>query len=571
MYKRISNYLLENYPLFWLTRFWQMLFLGILLWVIAYLTGYSSVSLETLKESNVRSSYFRIFFSFHIILGCIIYLIWALLFFRNNPLDQLYPLKPWYFQKLIFQIFFPALIISSLYYPFTIGSIHKATSIINKSEMDESAKQLAIGYPFLIIDRGMYKLSDRIYPNPFPCNSLLKTGTEEEWPSYANTYYQPNKADSMIDRKEPFAPSSQQPILYIDPNYYIFYNAHVYKYWTDTCTELSITVIDSFITPLPQLILRNKHVLNFHTVYLYSHFSGNYDGGESAYYINHIAPKVYKWVTNHQKDSIANAINNFDVFCRKYKINFELDKNLYANTLDSLKYDAKQTLTKNGKNNFSSNENDVTEAVATMDEATEESETSDDPKEKYAPIGFVHFSAINTLYENSSYVFDWHFDSEVAMFVFLLAFIFSILMVIAFGTNLTALVISFVVSGIIISLIGLFITFFINSSSNLSLYTTFLVLSIVFLLQGYYLLYYSKWNKLVKTVSILISFYAIPIMVASAYAWLFEISESVTIRCGQATYEHSITVIPWIGIIIVFIFMIGYSAILKQLKSKAED
>lgn len=159
--KKINQYLLENHPITWHSKFLQLLVAGIFCWIISFISGYLLFGLHELKHRQTKDFYTdSSFVSFHVIYCLIIICIWAIYYYKNNAIKSFYPLSKLYFVKLFSQLFIAFSLLVSAYYPFTYGTISRVKNELKINETEAKIAKLNLGSAFVLKNKSMYHIDN---------------------------------------------------------------------------------------------------------------------------------------------------------------------------------------------------------------------------------------------------------------------------------------------------------------------------------------------------------------------------------------------------------------------------
>ena len=168
---KINKYLLEHYPLIWNTRLVWMIGVNILVHLLFFIIGFSSVNgLEDLKEQfNLESFFFNtsnVYYNF--LYSILIILIWIVYYLRNNAFKNLYNLPKLFLFKQFCVILFIFFISISQYFSFKKGLTIKIKSLYDWEEVDNDIKTFNKIALFLVQSQDDYEINKKQYPEPFP-------------------------------------------------------------------------------------------------------------------------------------------------------------------------------------------------------------------------------------------------------------------------------------------------------------------------------------------------------------------------------------------------------------------
>ncbi|TNE55918.1 MAG: hypothetical protein EP338_01675 [Bacteroidetes bacterium] len=331
-YRKWNKYLLENHPLCWHSKFFQMSFFALLFWGISWLSAYLMTSQEVLNQTLIRNYYERSnFYLIHIIAVIIASVVWALYFYRNNPLKSFYPIRKGYFTKLFLMFFVQFALWVGANYPFTMGARYKANQLLHATELEQARGELNLAAPFMPEGEGNYQLMERIYPDPFPISYSVYDEYSEVWtdlPDYDERAYKSDylyyETDRDYSMKQALDTNFQ---VRIDGRKYLFYTTLEKYEGSDSCTSHSF--FNHFVSMDPKRIrLHEYDVLNYGQVMLAPSFAYDESYSNVKYFQTHYAKQIHDWVLQKQYDSIRRVLERSQVFLKKYGIAHDWDNDV---------------------------------------------------------------------------------------------------------------------------------------------------------------------------------------------------------------------------------------------------
>jgi hypothetical protein len=324
LYKKFTDYLLENHPLLWHSKTIQLTVVSLIFWLISFILGYNLTSLDILKSESIFNYYFEsLYILFHVIFCIIVICIWAIYFYKNNAFKNLYPIQKGYFTKLFFLLFIPFTILVSAYYPFTKGCISKTRSFFDTNELKQDINKLNIGNAFLINNAADYKIENRVYPKPFPVENIKFDKNINDWNDEVSVI-----KDQQNNYKS-FEPRDYQEKFEVDENgkksiYFKSYQLDIKGKKCDPekviCKVYSKEELD---LPVENEIINFSNVLITNNVIIDRYNFGG-DFFKKEFKVNY-APKVYDWVRNQKYSAIQNSIDEFNSICSKYTIDHQIN------------------------------------------------------------------------------------------------------------------------------------------------------------------------------------------------------------------------------------------------------
>jgi hypothetical protein len=322
--KRINKYLIENHPIVWHSKFIQLTFTGILFWILSLLFGYVFTTIDSLQRTLFSELYYENYFVFfHVIFCLIVFSIWAIAFFRNNAYKSNYPLQKGYFVYLFFLLFIPMFLIVSAYFPYTYGCKLKTKSFIRNQDLQADIDKLNLGFPFLIFgdysDISKYDISNRVYPDPYPVQSVYFNRDKGEWSDTSLSVAKGNKYVRY------FPDSNKTNNVEVDGSLYQFYLSDVVYLDKDSCKSQS--VITRLYTKAELDSPEDYSILNFSSVLIDDHYNGK------ELYRSKYAPVVYQLVRHNNTSGIEKALNDFIAVGNKYSIENNLNAGILLSYL----------------------------------------------------------------------------------------------------------------------------------------------------------------------------------------------------------------------------------------------
>lgn len=556
MFKHIQSYLLKNHPLLWQSKFIPMMIIGIIGWVVAFLSGYEGVSMKVLQSERLSGYYSENFIVLHITSGLVIYVVWALYFFRTNPLFQYYPLRRNYLPILLFQIFLPVLVFSSLYFPYTYGAFLKTNSLLSEETLKADARVLSRAYPFLVAETDKYKIENRVYPSPFPLNSFHRA-EGNQW-NDIEAYYKPNIVNNRFDTLNSiYRPSETDSFTQVDEQPYLFFTSHQWTDETDTCAKKTYQIIDRFIQPSVKRGLHYYDVENFSTVLInpnsFPNSSYRYNEDRSStvssddYYRDVIAPEIFSWIENKNTDSITSAIEAFSAVCTKYQIAHRIPTQRIVDSL--LKHDFMPT-----------------EILTHLYSPRYAYGYSGEPEENTYDA-YVDDSGITTLYSNFSQAHAYAFNDESLLVFVILSLSIALFFFIAYCIEFISILISIPVTGVIMISSGFILSEM--HGSNAGLIFSFII-AVSFLILGFYALQRKDAGKRTTGIMLCLGFYSLPFVATIALAMVQEFTKIQVQECYGWTSQLRYHLNPWHVILLFLVLLVFYIPTLVRLRSKEE-
>lgn len=187
MISKFNKILLEKYPLIYHSKAPYLITAGLVLWLFSYVVGYIALDSEDILEVSLRNFYYSsLFVALHILICIITVSIWAIHFYRLNPLKHIYPLQKYYYTKLLLILSIPFWFMVSAKEAFDVGAYNKFQHLVSVDEMEEDGKSLNLGNPFLLSNLEDYSLANRSYPKPFPVKYFFRVDDTDGWSNSGN-------------------------------------------------------------------------------------------------------------------------------------------------------------------------------------------------------------------------------------------------------------------------------------------------------------------------------------------------------------------------------------------------
>lgn len=186
MISKLNKILLEKYPMLYHSKTVQLLAAGIGVWLTSFVLGYVLLGRSYAIYEDITDFYFKSFFvTFHILLVILTLSIWAVHFYKQNPIRGLYPLQKFYYTKLLLLIMIPFWLIGTAKTSFDLGVHTKFKHLILKEEQVKNVLELKLDYSDLIseielftldnVERSKIKLLVKNYNNVYQLNSWYDT------------------------------------------------------------------------------------------------------------------------------------------------------------------------------------------------------------------------------------------------------------------------------------------------------------------------------------------------------------------------------------------------------------
>ncbi|WP_165731432.1 hypothetical protein [Polaribacter sp. 20A6] len=544
---KINKYLLEHYPLIWNTRLVWMLGVNIIVHLLFFLIGFSSVNgLADLKEHYKLDDFF--FFTsnvyYNVLISIFILLIWIIFYLRNNAFKNLYSIK----KGMVFQqfciVFLIILISTTQFYSFKTGLKIKTRSLYNWQELDKDIKTFNKFSLFLMQEQDEYEIDKKEYPDPFP----LKVAVG----------YEQNLTDNIDTTQVFFKRDGHFLQFYKFNNNYDLETNNSYK------TRSSID-FDNFEDRTIIDISEFKEFLN-PSLFNYSKEKFNY-GQDSLDYKNQL--NFYQEILNNKDDiRIKEGLKKVLSISKKYEIKHNLTVDNWFELIDN-------------KPSYL-----LTELIHTSN-----------PKEEYyarTGYGVNNLSSGKDIPYSKSLYFDFNdsdnffknvyesyfsgFDIVFLYFIIAFSFCLSILILIFKTTSIKTILLSFVASLVVLVLI----VWLMSSSNNLFGYSKyneyFIMLFISFLIIVFSIFsYILNWKKTIISIFWSLVLFAVPTFFLFAAFSYSRFLKDVYLELNPQNYNYKSNFETWFqnygfwAILLVSIITIYvYSLFIRKLKARPE-
>jgi hypothetical protein len=348
--KKINQYLLENHPITWHSKFLQLLVAGIFGWIISFISGYLLFGLHELKYQDIGDFYADSnFVSFHVIYCLIIICIWAIYYYKNNAIKSFYPLSKLYFVKLFTQLFITFSFLVSAYYPFTYGTIVRVKNELKIDETEAKIAKLNLGLAFVLNNKSMYHIDNNKEIVKQRLSSIFYNDMFNIWEGENSYMYYPHKLKDTYSGFDliygDFGDLHDSLSTQIDSYKYLFFKTESKYESKDSCAS-NLFVTDFVHLPNSD----NLHVFDFQNL------NATWFDYQSPYTQKStnelITNQVLRWSKNHQFDSIQLAINDFIDVCMEYKIDLRLDPRMILKYLKLKDFHHIESITGQYENNY---------------------------------------------------------------------------------------------------------------------------------------------------------------------------------------------------------------------------
>jgi hypothetical protein len=572
LYKKFTDYLLENHPLLWHSKAIQLTIISLLFWLISFILGYNLISLDILKSESIFSYYFEsLYILFHIIFCIIVICIWAIYFYKNNAFKNLYPIQKGYFTKLFFLLFIPFTLLVSAYYPFTKGCVSKTRSYFDPNELKLEINKLNIANAFLINNPADYRIDYRVFPKPYPVENINFDKNKNNW------NYEVSVIKDQQNNYKTFDPREYQEKFEIEENnhksiYFKSYQLDIHGKKCDPkkviCKIYSKEELDkpkeNEIINFSNILITNKKITDR---YIYG---GNYYQKE---YKANYAPKVYDWVRNKKFSAIQNSIDEFNAICSKYTIDHQINAKHIVRFLKYKKFlNFKTSIVKSYEDRFSNyNKQDEINQIESVLKRKKETI-------RYMANQHVYFydkASLESIFINFK-ISEKSVFQEYSILIFAFISLFLVWLFICFEfTVIKSFLISIPVAGVIIiinSLIVIYSHSFGNSDGSFLI--SFVITGFIIIVMTIISVNSSFFSKKITTLLINLFYLLAPIYIMLCVLFYNELTRWIYIQTPcyglQRESRDSILMIPNLFFIYSVIGILGFFFILRKWKAKAE-
>jgi hypothetical protein len=323
--KRFDTYLLENYPLIWLSKLPYVVAGGLLLNLVFFLIGFGLVDLNFLKNDSIGYYYGNsIVVLLHVITAIIAVTFWCFALFKKNAIRHLYPIQKAYFSQLFLHFFIGIFLLMAPYFSFQSGLVTKSNLLYDVNEVKKDFPIINKAMAFLPDGNENYSLPNRSYPKPFPVsyfdlNDLTPNAKELEF--HDSIYYPENHIENndTIDGKivQFYTLGSKKVKNNCDWEYndYIARFHHLNK---DTTIHFQS--------------LYNYSAEMYDANYFFTRPSYNYESGIEEVEKIAVSP-IHQLLNTKDKRGIESAIRAFKELLNTYEITYFIDEHLLTNYL----------------------------------------------------------------------------------------------------------------------------------------------------------------------------------------------------------------------------------------------
>lgn len=472
--KKLNTHLLENYPLIWHSKFIQLMFAGILFWIISFFAGFAMINLKNLQFHHI-SNYYEAsgFVYFHVVYEIVILSIWALYFYKNNAFKNYYPLKKGYFIILFSTLFISFFILTSAYLPFTYGCKTKARTFFDENNLKDDIDKLNLGNAFLISSPEDYNLKNRMYPNPYPVDMVTYDENNNRWghiPEHI-IILKSNSSDSSKSKYWSIYNIDEKNTVNVDGRKIQFYSTRTKYYKIDKCHTTDSTFLKKFYRldelDHPEL----NSIINFSDVLVNARYRNVKNGLLTHSRHTQYDPIIHQLIRNKKHDEIKKAISHFVSVCNKYQIENNINVDYLSKFLKIKNYKNFGASVVNiwrdnsGYYNHGRELNDLKASLFDQKSFIKNMGTQH--------VYFYNKAGMDNLFYNHDYLIKYSkYSFELLFYLFLSFFITWVFILFEFA-SIKSILISIPVGGVLL-ILNVMIIIFTNSREN-GAFTTFIM------------------------------------------------------------------------------------------------
>lgn len=147
---KLDQYLIENHPLIWMTKLHYVLPISILVNLAFWLWGFAYVDLQALQHRISEETFVDSYAIYFYLLVVIMFLIlWAISYFKKSAVRHLYPIKKFYFSRLLILLFINFFLMVTPYLSFRSGMNTKVNQLANYDDLKTELKMVNRAQAFL--------------------------------------------------------------------------------------------------------------------------------------------------------------------------------------------------------------------------------------------------------------------------------------------------------------------------------------------------------------------------------------------------------------------------------------
>lgn len=601
-YKKLTQKLLEQYPLLWHSKAIQMWVIGIGVNIFSFLVGFGITDISIFKKFEISNYFFDSGYGYFFAILClVIIVIWGLTYFKNNAIKKFYPSSDFYIAKLYLLIFSVVLLFSLNIPSFYYGVQSKIKSIVSKEVMENEVNQINLAAPFLALSGSSdYLFDQRSFPKEYldlnyvnirhlDSEKMFQTNLNS---SYDNSYVA-EAATAVVDEAtvssnentrnmysskvnhsnfngdrifKKIKDKSGNWVQIFNQDFYRYGAKHsyvdgdtiiIYRYTSslDSCNN-EIIWIDSFleIKDLPDF--KNHSIENYQS----SLISENINSNESDInkksnfnfldYDSAFTPIVHNWVKTNNKAKIIESLDSVQEICKKYNVEFFIITPELVSSWES--------------NNYKTYNIDFLENSY---------ETAKNKEKRNNKLPFyLNTDELKNVYDNIQAAYSSNFFKLNIEFFFIFALILAAIIVFFEFAELKLFLISVVAANILSIIVGVISAFLYSEFNSSILGSTIILIFIALIFILIFIgLHSHTINKPITTILYYIGYAAIIPFVISLVTILKDLSGYTIQECGHNSIKYHIDLSDkTIVTIICLALYLLYTLLVKKLLAKEE-
>ncbi len=481
---KINQYLLEKYPIIWNTKLLWMLSVSLILHILFFILGFTSLTNpKILQEYNAESIFFEngtIFIS--IIISALLLVIWLIYFFKNNAFKSFYPTN----RAKIFKQYLCILTIvfssTTFFISHSIGLKSYICKTYPKESIDKEINASNTAAIFFSNAIETYTINKKRYPKPFSslyCETYL--GSERDSVSFSK--FQKDTVSpylKFLDYKYRFYTLKQKETSLKDD---IYNDEHIGAVFHKTLDSTRVYYYKDSIIDVSKYVKNSKpSYYNYSQIYYLSEENKiidniNYDNYNEKFNNNNTIwnKHAHDILTRNNEKEIQKILSEFLEVCDRYEVAYNINPDKWFQLIYH-------------PDNFELKSLIRSEPKSTLMYAPETPESAlTNFYEEHITDYYIKKSALHNVFENieaikasTTHLESIHFFLWFSFFIAALIFMFKI-------SGLKPLLFSIISSGILIILISLLTVSYSyisglsnNSETYFISYLTLILASIIF-------------------------------------------------------------------------------------------
>ncbi|MET0637196.1 MAG: hypothetical protein ABWZ25_14295 [Chitinophagaceae bacterium] len=160
MLKNFNKYLLTNYPLLWNTRVVQVLASCLVIHILFFIAGFSSIRVSIIQKFySVENTGGGTLYTLSILMSLGVIILWLLHYLRNNAFKQFYITDRFYLSKQFVIVFISLYVSLGFFHSFHWGVMAKTRVITDNRELVQEANTINLAMHFIpFAKRDYFKL-----------------------------------------------------------------------------------------------------------------------------------------------------------------------------------------------------------------------------------------------------------------------------------------------------------------------------------------------------------------------------------------------------------------------------